>query len=140
RKELDATKHEFIRLKDASWLLGACRFSKTTLGYSPSSAPDNWAVCPDKSCVYFGHVDFGDDGCSRLEGEFACDRQGVVVEMVDLTLDHPHEVLATFNLRPGGWYDYQTVSAVLARPVYGKRDIMFRISGGNCNFKGWRAL
>ena len=140
RKELDATKHEFIRLKDASWLLGACRFSKTTLGYSPSSAPDNWAVCPDKSCVYFGHVDFGEGGFSRLEGEFACDRQGVVVEMVDLTLDHPHEVLATFNLRPGGWYDYQTVSAVLARPVYGKRDIMFRISGGNCNFKGWRAL
>jgi len=140
RKELDATKHEFLRLKDASWLLGASRFSKTNLDYDPVKAPDNWAVCPDKSVVYFGHVDFGEDGCSRLEGEFACDRNGVKVEMIDLTLDHPHEVLATFDLAAGGWYDYQTVQARLSRPVWGKRDIMFRFSGGNCNFKGWRTL
>jgi hypothetical protein len=140
RKELDATKHEFLRLKDASWLLGAFRFTNTSLGFSPSKAPDNWAVCPDKSCVYFGRVDFGEEGCSRLEGEFACDRPGVKVEVIDLSLDHPHEPLATFSLCPGGWYDYRTVQAIAVRPIWGKRDIMFRISGGNCNFKGWRTL
>jgi hypothetical protein len=140
RKQLDATKHEFLRIKDASWLLGAFRFSKTNLDYDPVKAPDNWAICPDKSIVYFGQVDFGDDGCTRLEGEFACDRNGVKVEMVDLTLDHPHEVLATFDLAAGGWYDYQTVQAKLTRPLIGKRDVMFRFSGGNCNFKGWRAV
>jgi hypothetical protein len=139
RKELDASKHEFLRIKDASWLLGACRFVKTNLGFDPKNAPDNWAVCPDKSCIYFGRVDFGEQ-CTRMEGEFACDRDGVTVELVDLTLDHPHKVLATFTLGAGGWYNYHTVQATLTRPICGQRDVMFRFAGGNCNFKGWRTL
>ena len=137
RKELDASKHEFIRIKDASWLLGANRFVATNLDFDPKAKPDNWAVATPDSVIYFGSVNFGEHA-AVLEGEFAAYKPGVTVEVVNLTRDQPHEIIATFQLTPGGWYEYKTVLANTIRPLHGKLDIIFRVKGGNCNFKGWR--
>ena len=136
--KLDASKHEYIRLKDASWLLGANRFTGGNLGYHSTRMPDNWAVATPGAEIYFGDVDFGQDA-KVLEAECSAFRPGVTIEVLDLTFNHPLTVLATFELPiTKGWYDYETVTANLKRPVSGHRNILFRVKGGNCNLKGWR--
>ena len=139
RNELDASKHEYLRIKDASWFFGAHRFTNPNLGYNPPANADNWAVCPPESIIYFGIVDFGAEA-KTLEGEFAVYQPGVTVEVVNLTSNHAYDVLATFQLTPGGWYDYKTVTTETVRHLYGKLDIALRVKGGNCNIRGWRVL
>jgi len=137
RNELDASKHEFLRIKDASWFFGAHRCVVPFLDYDPKTNPDNWAVCPPDSLIYFGVVDFGAEA-KTLAGEFAAYQQGVTVEVVNLTNNQAYEVLATFALEPGGWYDYKTVTTKTVRPLHGKLDIALRVKGGNCNIRGWK--
>jgi len=136
--KLDASNHEFIRIKDASWLLGANRFTGTSLGYNAQHLPDNWAVATDGAEIYFGDVDFGKDA-QELEAECSAYRPGVTIEVLDLTYNHPLTPIAVFQVPvTPGWYEYATATAQLNHHVSGRRNVLFRVKGGNCNLKGWR--
>lgn len=137
---LNAIRDELFA-RDASWVLFANRTDNPTLDYHPNPLRKmnaNWIAAQDGGIIYFGGVYFG-DSATELTCTAATDCEGVTIEMLDNTANSPTFLLAEFKLERGGWHEYKSYTTPLLRHITGRRNIFFRVKGGSCNFKSWRA-
>ena len=129
-----------LQARDASWMVLATRNVTNNLGYHTNPRRNmygNWIAAKDGAVIYYGQVYFGDDPAT-VDCTLATDMQGVKVQLIDITEDSPDFLLAEFSPEAGKWFDFRKYTVPLKRKVTGRRRVIFRVSGGECNFKSWR--
>jgi hypothetical protein len=137
---LNALRQDLLA-RDASWMVLAHRHASNNLGYHTNPRRNmygNWIAAKDGAVIYFGQVYFGEKPAATVDCTLATDMEGVKVQLIDITEDSPDFLLAEFTPEAGKWFDFRKYTVPLRRKITGRRRVIFRVSGGECNFKSWR--
>lgn len=137
---LNALRQDLLA-RDISWMVLAHRNKASNLGYNSNPRRNmygNWVAAQDGAILYYGQVYFGNHA-EKVECTLAVDRPGVKVQLIDITEDSPNQVLAEITPEPGEWFSFRKYTVPMLAKIKGRRNVIFKISGGECNFLSWRA-
>ena len=145
-KKLKAQSGQWITPQDSSWLLFAFKENHPSMEFHPRGLPEyrtNWIRASKGAVISYGEVDFGNKPPRYLEIELAvsAENAGGQVKLYDVTGDNrPDSVLAEVaTTNTGGWLKWKTYKVPMKK-VTGKRQIVIRVDGKNCNIRSWRIL
>ena len=145
-RKLKIESGQWITPQDSSWLLFAFKENHPSVEYHPRGLAEyrtNWIRASKGAVISYGEVDFGDKPPRYWEIELAvsAENAGGQVKLYDVTGDNrPDSVLAEVaTMNSGGWLKWKTFR-VPAKSVAGKRQIVIRVDGKNCNIRSWRIL
>ena len=145
-RKLKAQPGQWITPHDSSWLLFAFKEHHPSMEYHPRGLPEyrtNWIRASKGAVISYGEVDFGDKAPRYLEIELAvsAENAGGEVKLYDITGDNqPDSVLAEVaTTNTGGWLKWKKYRVPM-KSVTGKRQIVIRVDGKNCNIRSWRIV
>ncbi len=145
-RKLQAKSGKWITPQDSSWLLFAFKESNPSVEFQPNGPAEyrsNWIRASKGAVISYGEVDFGSKAPRELEIELAssAENAGGEVKLYDITGDNqPDSVLAEITTEnTGGWLKWKTFRVPM-KNVTGKRQIVIRVDGRDCNIRSWRIL
>ena len=145
-RKLQAKSGKWITPQDSSWLLFAFKETNPSVEFQPNGPVEyrsNWIRAAKGAVINYGEVDFGSKAPLYLEIELAASAEnaGGQVKLYDITGDNqPDSVLAEITTEnTGGWLKWKTFRVPM-KNVTGKRQIVIRVDGRNCNIRSWRVL
>ena len=148
RNRLRAEQGKWFTANDASWELFAFKEHHPSVGFDRNgrNSPEdkgNWILARPGAVVSYGEVDFGSKPPKYMEIRIAVGREnaGGRIALVDVSGDFtPDRTLAELTTEyTGGWFTWKTFRVPM-QPVTGKRTVLFRFDGKDCNLRSWRPV